>query len=196
MTTITSRRRRRSSSTRRSEVATCLAAIRALLRNASTEADAPADPDAGQRPLNLHEAGAVLRTGIWFSRCWLHALLRCRRLLRRRSEGLQRDDSDQQSNNDNSHDLPPPLLRDRIAGTNAAVRCFHGMGSREEDNGVFLLIAVAFVCGMIAFVPWLLEPTPAVASKSGQRVAYERPASQEPVRVIVPFTPNTTPSQR
>jgi hypothetical protein len=70
------------------------------------------------------------------------------------------------------------------------------MGQREEDNGVFLLSAVALVCGVIAFVPWLLEPTPAIASKSVQRVAYERPASQEPVRVIMPFTPNTTPSQR
>ncbi|SFL57670.1 hypothetical protein SAMN03159423_2593 [Bradyrhizobium sp. NFR13] len=49
---------------------------------------------------------------------------------------------------------------------------------------------------MIAFVPWLLEPPRAVASKGAQRVAYEQPPSQEPVRVIVPFTPNTTPSQR
>jgi len=70
------------------------------------------------------------------------------------------------------------------------------MGPREEDNSVFLLSAVALVCGMIAFVPWLLEPTPAVASKNTQRVAHERPVSQEPVRVIMPFSPNTTPSQR
>jgi len=70
------------------------------------------------------------------------------------------------------------------------------MGPREEDNGLFLLSAVALVCGMIAFVPWLLEPTSPVASKGAQRVAYERPAPQEPVRVIVPFTPNTVPSQR
>jgi hypothetical protein len=70
------------------------------------------------------------------------------------------------------------------------------MGPREEDNGVLLLSAVALVCGMIAFVPWLLKPTPAVANKGAQHVAYERPALPEPVRVIVPFTPNTTPSQR
>jgi hypothetical protein len=70
------------------------------------------------------------------------------------------------------------------------------MGPREEDNSVFLLSAVALVCGMIAFVPWLLKPTPAVANKGAQHVAYERPALPEPVRVIVPFTPNTTPSQR
>lgn len=70
------------------------------------------------------------------------------------------------------------------------------MGPREEDNGVFLLSAVALVCGMIAFVPWLLKPTPAVADKGAQHVAYERPTLPEPVRVIVPFTPNTTPSQR
>lgn len=70
------------------------------------------------------------------------------------------------------------------------------MGPREEDNGVFLLGAVALVCGMIAFVPWLIEPPRAVASKGPQRVAYERPPSQEPVRVIVPFTPNITPSKR
>jgi hypothetical protein len=70
------------------------------------------------------------------------------------------------------------------------------MGPREEDNSILLLSAVALVCGLIAFVPWLLEPTPAVASKNAQRVAYERPALPEPARVIVPFTPNTTPSQR
>jgi hypothetical protein len=70
------------------------------------------------------------------------------------------------------------------------------MGPREEDNGVFLLSAVALICGMIAFVPWLLEPTPAEASKGAQRVAYEPPVTEEPVRVIMPFSPNTTPSQR
>lgn len=70
------------------------------------------------------------------------------------------------------------------------------MGPREEDIGIFLLGAVALVCGMIAFVPWLLEPTSAVASKGTQRVAHERLVAQESVRVIVPFTPNTTPSQR
>jgi hypothetical protein len=70
------------------------------------------------------------------------------------------------------------------------------MGPREEDNGVFLLSAVALICWMIAFVPWLLEPTPAVASKGAQRVDSERPAAPEPVRVIMPFSPNTTPSQR
>jgi hypothetical protein len=70
------------------------------------------------------------------------------------------------------------------------------MGPREEDNGIFLLGAVALICGAIAFVPWLLEPTPAKASRSA---AYEAPSQlphDETVRVIVPFAPNTTPSQR
>jgi hypothetical protein len=55
---------------------------------------------------------------------------------------------------------------------------------------------VALICGAIAFVPWLLEPTPAKASRSA---AYEAPSQlphDETVRVIVPFAPNTTPSQR
>lgn len=80
------------------------------------------------------------------------------------------------------------------------------MGPREEDNSVFLLGAVTLVCGMIAFIPWLVEATPAKetlpketlasANKSAQRIVYEQSASPGPVRVILPFSPNTTPSRR
>jgi hypothetical protein len=66
----------------------------------------------------------------------------------------------------------------------------------KKISSIFLLCAVALVCGMIAFVPWLLEPRPAVANKGAQHVAYKRPVLPEPVRVIMPFSPNTTPSQR
>jgi hypothetical protein len=68
------------------------------------------------------------------------------------------------------------------------------MGPREEDNGIFLLGAVALICGAIAFVPWALEPSPAEASKAVTPAS--RVATSDPVRVIVPFTPNTVPSQR
>jgi hypothetical protein len=69
------------------------------------------------------------------------------------------------------------------------------MGPREEDNGVFLLGAVMVICAGIAFVPWLFEPTPAEASKATINVASQD-VTGGPVRVIVPFAPNTIPSQR
>ncbi len=167
MTTITSRRRRRSSSTRRSEVSH--QSRRRSTLYCETPPPMPTLPPTLMQvdvPSTWTKPAPYCAHEIWFSWCRRHALLRCHWLLRRRSEGLQRDDSDQQSNNDNSHGLPSPLVCGRkLIGTNAAVRCFHGMGPREEDNSVFLLSAVALVCGMIAFVPWLLEPTPAVAKQ-------------------------------
>jgi hypothetical protein len=73
------------------------------------------------------------------------------------------------------------------------------MGPREEDNSLLLLGAVAFICGLIAFVPWLLEPTPALAGKSADGMVRQSSVDAKPLvpaRVIVPFTPNTTPSDR
>lgn len=71
------------------------------------------------------------------------------------------------------------------------------MGPREEDNSVLLLGAVALICGVIAFAPWLAEPTPALAGKAitPQAAAIDAGALA-PARVIVPFTPNTTPGER
>jgi hypothetical protein len=73
------------------------------------------------------------------------------------------------------------------------------MGPREEDNSVLLLGAVGIICGLIACVPWLLEPTPALAGKAPERASYAasiQNSALAPARVIVPFTPNTTPGER
>jgi hypothetical protein len=73
------------------------------------------------------------------------------------------------------------------------------MGPREQDNSLLLLSAVTVICGLIAFVPWLMEPTPALAGRSPERMVQQSPVSTSalaPARVIVPFTPNTTPANR
>lgn len=67
------------------------------------------------------------------------------------------------------------------------------MGPREEDNGVLLLVVVTLVCGMIAVLPGLLEPTASAASTRPPTYV----ASRESVRVIgTPFIPNTNPRER
>jgi hypothetical protein len=83
-----------------------------------------------------------------------------------------------------------------LTGTIAAVRRFHDMGPREEDNSLFLLSAVMLVCGAIAFVPWMLEPASADAASAPPNYMTSQNADTSSVRVIIPFTPNTTPSQR
>lgn len=73
------------------------------------------------------------------------------------------------------------------------------MGPREEDNSPLLLATVVLICGLIAFVPWLLEPTPALAGKANERLSHAAPVAAgtlAPARIIVPFTPNTTPGER
>jgi hypothetical protein len=73
------------------------------------------------------------------------------------------------------------------------------MGPREEDNGLLLLGAVGLICGLIAFVPWLLEPIPAMANRASEPAtpqAAVASTNMAPARVIVPFTPNTTPGER
>jgi len=67
------------------------------------------------------------------------------------------------------------------------------MGPREEDNGLLLLTAVALICGAIALLPGLFEPTASVAAGKPPTQL----ASQTPVRVVgTPFVPNTDPRQR
>jgi hypothetical protein len=64
------------------------------------------------------------------------------------------------------------------------------MGPREEDNVMLLLVVVSLICVTMVGV---LEPgqsRPAVAA------AAAMVASDEPVRVVLPFNPNTTPSRR
>lgn len=63
---------------------------------------------------------------------------------------------------------------------------------REKDYDWVLLTAVMLFSVAIAGVVALFEPTPAVAATKPPTYLV----SQEPVRVIVPFTPNTTPSER
>lgn len=88
-------------------------------------------------------------------------------------------------------------------GTDVLFERSQSMGPREEDNGVLLLGAVALICTAIAFVPGLLEPAPAHAAKGadGSVTRSVGDLSQaglntQSVRVIVPFTPNTTPGER
>jgi hypothetical protein len=69
------------------------------------------------------------------------------------------------------------------------------MGPREEDNSILLLGAVTLICGAIAFVPWLFEPTSAGATTAPAAVT-RTVIKDDHVRVIVPFTPNTTPNLR
>jgi hypothetical protein len=64
------------------------------------------------------------------------------------------------------------------------------MGPREEDNNMLLLVVVSLICGTLVGVLELGSTKPAVAAKPTVL------ASEEPVRVILPFNPNTVPSQR
>ena len=63
---------------------------------------------------------------------------------------------------------------------------------REEDYDWVLLTAVMLFSVAIAGIFALFEPTPTIAATKPP--AYLQ--SREPVRVIVPFMPNTTPSER
>ena len=75
-------------------------------------------------------------------------------------------------------------------GTKRRQRTFCGMGPREEDNVMLLLVLVSLICATLAGA---LEPgqdRPAVAA------APTVVANDALVRVVLPFSPNTTPSQR
>jgi hypothetical protein len=63
------------------------------------------------------------------------------------------------------------------------------MGPREEDNDMLLLVVVSLICATLVGLLEFGSTEPAVAAKLTV-------ASEEPVRVILPFTPNTTPGQR
>jgi hypothetical protein len=77
-----------------------------------------------------------------------------------------------------------------MVGTNASKGRFHGMGPREEDNDMLLLVVVSLICATLVSVLEFGSTKPAAAAK--QTVL----ASEEPVRVILPFMPNTMPSER
>jgi hypothetical protein len=63
------------------------------------------------------------------------------------------------------------------------------MGPREEDNVMVLLVVVALICITLAGVFETGQSRPAAAAPTVV-------ASDEPVRVVLPFNPNTTPSRR
>jgi hypothetical protein len=62
------------------------------------------------------------------------------------------------------------------------------MEPREADNNMVLLVVVSLICvtlvGILEFGSTPVAKKPTVL------------AGEEPVRVILPFKPNTTPSQR
>lgn len=65
------------------------------------------------------------------------------------------------------------------------------MGPREQDNDMVLLVAVTLICTALVGVLELAQSKPATAARPTV-LASDVPA----VRVILPFTPNTTPSAR
>lgn len=68
------------------------------------------------------------------------------------------------------------------------------MGPREkyleEDNGMLLLTVVSLICATLVGILEIDQARPAAAAKPTIL------ASDQPVRIILPFTPNTTPSER
>ncbi|MDB5579454.1 MAG: hypothetical protein JWR80_4630 [Bradyrhizobium sp.] len=64
------------------------------------------------------------------------------------------------------------------------------MGPREEDNVMVLLVVVSLICITLVGIVEPGQSRPAVAA------APTVLASDQPVRVVLPFSPNTTPSQR
>jgi hypothetical protein len=64
------------------------------------------------------------------------------------------------------------------------------MGPHEEDNVMLLLVVVSLICVTVVGV---LEPG---RSRPALAIAPTMVASDEPVRVVLPFSPNTSPSQR
>jgi hypothetical protein len=64
------------------------------------------------------------------------------------------------------------------------------MGPREQDNNVLLLVVVSLICATLAGIVQLGSIKSAVAARPTVV------ASEVPVRVILPFKPNATPSQR
>lgn len=79
---------------------------------------------------------------------------------------------------------------DPPAGTNGVGGRSRRMGPREEDNGILLLIVVSLICAALVGIFEIGDSRPATAAKPTVV------ASDEPVRVILPFKPNTTPSER
>jgi hypothetical protein len=84
----------------------------------------------------------------------------------------------------------------RYGGTKCRNRTFFRMGPRQEDNALLLLVTVSLICATFAGIAETGRTDAAVVVRPTV-VASDQPARVvEPVRVVLPFTPNTTPSQR
>ena len=66
------------------------------------------------------------------------------------------------------------------------------MGPREEDNAMLLLVAVLLICTTLVGILEFAHAKPAVAAAAEPTAL----AGDGRVRVILPFAPNTTPSER
>ena len=64
------------------------------------------------------------------------------------------------------------------------------MGPGEQDNDVLLLVVVSLICATLVGILEFGSTKSAVAARPTVV------AREEPVRVILPFKPYTTPSQR
>lgn len=69
------------------------------------------------------------------------------------------------------------------------------MEPREQDNDTLLLVVVSLICATLAGILEIGESRP-MAAASPNIVVPTMVASDEAVRVILPFTPNTTPRER
>ena len=66
------------------------------------------------------------------------------------------------------------------------------MGPREEDNVMLLLVTVSLICTSLVGILEFAHARPAVAVAALPTAV----AGDAPVRVVLPFAPNTTPSER
>jgi hypothetical protein len=64
------------------------------------------------------------------------------------------------------------------------------MGPHEQDHNMLLLVVVSLICATLVGILEFGSTKSAVAARPTVV------ASEAPVRVILPFKPNTTPSQR
>jgi hypothetical protein len=69
------------------------------------------------------------------------------------------------------------------------------MAPREQDNDMTLLVVVTLICATLAGIWEIGQTRPANAAKPADASSTIL-AGDQPVRVILPFTPNTSPRER
>jgi hypothetical protein len=73
---------------------------------------------------------------------------------------------------------------------------FLAHGTAPEDNAILLLVTVSLICATFVGILETSRTDAAVVVRP-TAVATDQPVNGvEPVRVVLPFTPNSTPSQR